>query len=194
MCTYIYVRTSPSSSFAIYGSERCRGIRERCVEDCKLAVDNGSRSAWLPVSPKIAWQFREENGSRRTRVLREYRVSGNEPLARARACSCDLESPKSSYPSNLERITREPRQTKTSELPSNLSAAVGATGAHKGRSLYYFCFVRGFLLCPLSLSLSLLLASRLIILLRLDNSVIDLPAHKATKNSRRVPGLLSNER
>ena len=81
-CTYLrmYVSTSSSGSFAI-NRERTvrRGARGTgCVEDCKLAVDNGSRSApGCLLARKLLGNFGKENGRRRTR---EYRVSGNEPL------------------------------------------------------------------------------------------------------------------
>lgn len=117
----------------------------------------------MPVIPKIGWQFGEENGRRRTTLLQSVARSRDPEIG-----EIEFRPPVIT----MWGITREPRQTKPFELLyfsiPRIEVPRAALSAHKGGSLYYFCFVfaalEGFSLRvrPFPSLSACLLASRLI--------------------------------
>lgn len=90
----------------------------------------------MPVIPKIGWQFGEENGRRRTTLLQSVARSRDPEIG-----EIEFRPPVIT----MWGITREPRQTKPFELLyfsiPRIEVPRAALSAHKGGSLYYFCFV-----------------------------------------------------
>lgn len=90
----------------------------------------------MPVIPKIGWQFGEENGRRRTTLLQSVARSRDPEIG-----EIEFRPPVIT----MWGITREPRQTKPFELLCfsipRIEVPRAALSAHKGGSLYYFCFV-----------------------------------------------------